>query len=127
MNTMAYMSDLDCHAGDDLSSIRDELCRQLELAAQRIESDPDDASLMLDGLIWRLVAARFLAHNGALPSREHLLAQLDEHEPILARRVRLALRAPNARARLVHAQFLYALLLEADSESERNLARLEAV
>lgn len=124
---MAYPSNLDRYAGSDLSHLRVELSHQLELAAQQVESDPDDASLILDGLIWRLVAEGYLAHNSALPSREHLLARLDESDPAFARRVRLALRAPDARARLVHAQQLYALLLEADSESEHIPARLEAV
>ncbi|HEV8192601.1 MAG TPA: hypothetical protein VGP82_14130 [Ktedonobacterales bacterium] len=124
---MAYISDLDRHVGDDLSHIRDELSSQLELAAPRIESDPDDASLMLDGLIWRLGAALSLARSGALASRERLLVQLDENDPILARRLRLALRAPDARARLVHAQQQYSLVLESESQIECILARLEAV
>lgn len=124
---MAYLNDIEHYSDADLLPIRDELSRQLVLAAQLIESDPDEASLILDGLIWELIAAHYLARNGASPSRERLLAHLDAHDPALARRVRLALRAPDARARLVHAQQLHARLLEDQAENVRMLAPLEAV
>src|SRR5579885_2748932 len=108
---MAYLNDFDSNAAP---YVRGKLAYQLELAARQIESDPDDASLLLDGLICRIVEAHYLERHGALPRREHLLARLDADDPALARRVRLALRAPDAHARLVHARQLYALLLEAE-------------
>jgi len=120
---MAYLSDLDRNAAP---YVWGELSYLLERAAQQIESDPDEASLILDGLICRIVSAHYLARYGASPSREHMLARLDAEDPALARRVRLALRAPDARARLVHARQLYALLLETEDGGERELAPLEA-
>jgi len=115
---MAYAHDFGRYAGREFSRERAELGRQLDLAAEWIERDPDGASLLLDGLIWRIVAARYMAHHGAPPSRERLLAELDEDEPGLARWARLALRAPDARARLVHAQHLYSLVFEPSLEDE---------
>lgn len=121
---MAYLSDLDRNAAP---YVWGELSYLLERAAQQIESDPDDASLILDGLICRIISAHYLARYGALPSRENLLSRLDAEDPALARRVRLALRAPDARARLVHARQLYALLREAEDDGERALAPLAAL
>ena len=121
---MAYLSDLDHNAAPYMWG---ELSYELELAAQQIESDPDDTSLILDGLICRIVSAHYLARYGALSSRERLLPRLDAKDPPLARRVRLALRAPDAHARLVHARQLYALVLESEDGGDQEFAQLEAL
>ena len=124
---MAYLNDFKRPVGADLLYMHDDLARQLDQAALQIDVDPDEASLILDGLIWQLIAARYLAHNDVLPSRERLLAQIDANDPALARRVRLALRAPDAHARLIHVQQLRALLIESGAQEQRIPARLEAI
>ncbi len=79
--------------------------------AQRAESyDPDLAALYLDGALRRLMAL-FAGNPGgdALSAAQSLLA-LDQERPDIARRMRLALRAPHVEARLAHCWALLDLL-----------------
>lgn len=78
------------------------LSEPLAAAAQAIEHDPDAAALLLEGLLERMLGAWYVARGWPVPAREALLADLDQRAPELARRVRLALRAPNVSARLAH-------------------------
>ncbi len=123
---MAFLSDLESPAADGLPNLRAELALQLALAERQIASDPDGASLILDGAIWEIAAACYLARHDVWPSRQHVLSRLDADDPAFARRVRLALRAPDVRARLVHANQLYALLIEFESAGEQPFSALEA-
>lgn len=124
---MAYRNEYAHCVGADQFHLPEDLARQIVLAARKVDVDPDEASLILDGLIWQLLAVRYLAENEELPDRERLLAQLDLNDPALARRVRLALRAPDVHARLAHVQQLCALLIEANAQEERIPAHAEAM
>lgn len=73
-------------------------------AAGLLERDPDAAALLLDGVLRRVGAGWFLARGLAVPPPERLLERLAERDAPLAWRLRLALRAPDARARLIAAR-----------------------
>lgn len=76
------------------------LAEILDAAAARIASDPDEALLLLDGLLPRMIAY-WLARRGCVVGGRHaLLDAVAEHDDLLAYHARLALRAPNAYARL---------------------------
>jgi len=62
---------------------------------------PDSAALLLDGLAHRMVMAWFACKQGRVPDSVYLLAQLEEELSPLAWWLRLALRAPDAGARLI--------------------------
>lgn len=82
------------------------LARDLLLAERLLPSDPDAAALLLDGAPRRIVVS-WLALRGApcAPNSapgDDLLAQVERVAPAVAWRLRLALRAPHAEARLAH-------------------------
>lgn len=81
------------------------------MRAQRaLPHDPDLAALYLDGALRNLMAlacGQVSVHESQ--HAESLLA-LDHQRPDIARRLRLALRAPHAEARLAHCWALIELL-----------------
>lgn len=81
---------------------------ELRAAAEAMERDPDAAALALDGMLWRIIRAWYAAYD--VPSRwsGDPLVDLAQRAPELAWRLRLALRAPDAAARLAHARQLLA-------------------
>jgi hypothetical protein len=84
------------------------------LRAQRIAPlDPDLAAYAIDGALRALIERAHADRADSLGACENPLLHLDYLDPALARRFRLALRAPNLEARLDH---LWALidLLRAD-------------
>jgi hypothetical protein len=82
-----------------------EIVAMLDRAAALLDADPDAAALLLDGLIGRLAGALAQAYAASDGIADLLLA-LDRHAPSIAYRLRLALRAPDAAARLVHCRQL---------------------
>ena len=86
------------------------LSEPLAAAAQAIECDPDAAALLLDGLLERILDVWYAARGWPVPAQEARLADLDERSPELAKRVRLALRAPDVSARLAHCRQLLRVL-----------------
>jgi hypothetical protein len=84
-----------------------EIAAALDRAAAILDADADAAALLLDGLVCRL--ARALAQVHAYAANDgggDALHALDRHAPAVAYRLRLALRAPDASARLVHCRQL---------------------
>ncbi len=87
-------------------------------AQHSLPYDPDLAALYLDGALRSLLAlVAIQPGNNALPDVQSLLAldhqsllALDHQRPHIARRMRLALRAPHAEARLAHCWALLDLL-----------------
>ena len=80
------------------------------ICAQRLlPRDPDLAAFYIDGALRALIA---LAAVDLAPfdDNDNPLQALDQRDPVLARRFRLALRAPNVAARLDHLNALIALL-----------------
>jgi hypothetical protein len=95
---------------DDAVLLRVALARDLLLAERLLPRDPDAAALLLDGAPRRIVVS-WLALRGAPYMADHaagdapsddLLAQVERVAPPVAWRLRLALRAPHAEARLAH-------------------------
>jgi hypothetical protein len=79
------------------------LAAELAAAAEALARDPDAAALLLDGLLRRVAAGWFQVRGLAVPDAEDLLGRLADEDAPFAWRVRLALRAPDARARFVAA------------------------
>jgi hypothetical protein len=67
--------------------------------------DPDAAAFELDGLLYRIARVWCQAKAGGLPPSD-LLQQPASDAPLFALRLRLALRAADARARLAHLWWL---------------------
>jgi len=86
-----------------------EIADALDRAAAILDADPDAAALLLDGLVCRLARALARAYAAGEDAADPLLA-LDRHAPSVAYRLRLALRAPDASARLIHCRQLCQLL-----------------
>lgn len=80
-----------------------ELNLVLRRAELLVSGAPDSAALLLDGILQRL-AALCLGRQGASARQGDWLPLLDAHAPVLSLRLRLALRAPNIEARIVHAR-----------------------
>lgn len=72
--------------------------------------DADLAALLLDGVMGRIAACWYARHVGMEPEAGAQLADLARRDAAFARRLRLALRAPDAAARLAHARDLLAAL-----------------
>jgi hypothetical protein len=68
--------------------------------------EPDRAALVLDGVAQRLVMSWFAESGGRVPEAIYLLPRLEEEMSPLAWWLRLALRAPDVGARLVHCRRL---------------------
>jgi hypothetical protein len=84
------------------------LALELRVAAETSERDPDAAALVLDGMLWRIIHAWYAAIDFPAPRAGNLLLDLEQRAPELAWRLRLALRAPDAGARLAHARHVLA-------------------
>jgi hypothetical protein len=83
----------------------------LDEAADLLDADPDAAALLLDGALRRLADEWYAQQGLAAPGPAQLLADLEHRCQPLGWLLRLALRAPDARARLVHAQGLAGAML----------------
>jgi hypothetical protein len=68
--------------------------------------EPDRAALILDGVARRMVMSWFAESGARVPEPEFLLPRLEEAMSPLAWWLRLALRAPDVDARLVHCRRL---------------------
>lgn len=79
-----------------------DLILAIEAADALMERDPDIAALQLDGLILRIAAEWFALHRRPQPSVDAFLSELERLDQAIAWRLRVALRAPNAHARLIH-------------------------
>ncbi|HYM29562.1 MAG TPA: hypothetical protein VET66_15535 [Steroidobacteraceae bacterium] len=83
---------------------------ELDEAARALVQDGDLAALLLDGLLSRVAGCWYARHVGVEPEARAQLADLSQRDAPFARRLRLALRAPDAAARLAHARALLAAL-----------------
>jgi hypothetical protein len=90
---------------DDARIERLEIVAALCRADAVLARDPDAAALELDGLLYRIARVWCQAKAGGLSPSE-LLQQPVSDAPLVALRLRLALRAPDVRARLVHLWWL---------------------
>jgi len=72
----------------------------------------DSAALLLEGAPQRILACWYLQRGAVCPAEYDLLAQMERDSPPVAWRLRLALRAPHARAKLGHCWALLALIAE---------------
>lgn len=88
----------------------DGLARRWWRAAELIEAQPDEAALLLDGLLGEIVEDWCLHHEQAPGDAAEMLRLIERWEPLFGWRLRLALRAPNGRARLEHCAALLAML-----------------
>ncbi len=86
------------------------LVDDLDEAARALERDADLAALLLDGVLGRIAACWYARHIGMEPEASAQLADLSQRDVPFARRLRLALGAPDAAARLVHARGLLRVL-----------------
>ena len=90
----------------------DEWARLCDRADALLAAQPDEAALLLDGLLYRI--AREWEQHELLPAGapEDLLARIEHEAPQIGWRLRLALQAPDARARLVACRALIEALGE---------------
>ena len=112
MIALDQMLDVSLRRGWRDDAAHGEIAAALDRAAAILDADPDAAALLLDGLVRRLahaLARAYAASDGAGNPLDPLLA-LDRHAPSVAYRLRLALRAPDVVARLVHFRGLCQLL-----------------
>ncbi|MGH2514399.1 MAG: hypothetical protein ACRDHP_01980 [Ktedonobacterales bacterium] len=86
----------------------DEWARRCDRAAELLDAQPDEAAMLLDGLLQRIACewaqslrARQAAPLPAEAPEQNLLALIEDAAPPVGWRLRLALRAPDVRARLV--------------------------
>ena len=100
----------DDNAGD--SAARDQrsqweeplaLVAELRRVDWLLRDDVDAAALLLDGVLWRVVSFAFERAGVQAPPRERVFEAMEALAPPVCWRLRLALRAPNAQARLLHA------------------------
>lgn len=109
MIALDQMLDVSLRRGWRDDAAHGEIAAALDHAAAILDADPDAAALLLDGLVCRLahaLARAYAASDGAGDP----LGALDRHAPSVAYRLRLALRAPDVAARLVHCRQLRQLL-----------------
>lgn len=98
------------HQPERLRLPYDEIVHNLERAQYALQDDPDMAALYLDGALRDLLALA-AGLRGAQPAHaDEALYLLDRQGPLFAQRFRLALRAPNPEARLIHSRLLLDLL-----------------
>jgi hypothetical protein len=105
-------SDGDNCAADPAPERRVKLAGVLQCAGALMEQDADGAALLLDGVLRVIAAEWFRDQARPEPAAHELLAELQAAAPPLAGRLRLALRAPHAQARLFHAWALLHDVLE---------------
>ena len=91
-------------------SPNDSIVADLERAQRALRDDPDLAALYLDGALRELLALAACPGGVYPPQPRAALYDLERSRPLLAQRIRLALRAPNVEARLVHCWSLLDLL-----------------
>lgn len=107
--------DVDASANARAASLdypRDLLLRQCERAAALVNVRPDEAALLLDGLLGH-IASEWEQRLGLEPvPPEERLVHIERVAPLIGWRLRLALRAPHVRARLVACQAMLAALFE---------------
>ncbi|HLZ22908.1 MAG TPA: hypothetical protein VKQ30_12370 [Ktedonobacterales bacterium] len=99
------------------------LSRICDEAGRLIESQPDEAALLLDGLLNRIVHEweQGKPLEAAVPGG--MVARIEREAPLVSWRLRLALRAPDAQARLAHCRALIELVDERrDQQVGRNNA-----
>jgi hypothetical protein len=89
---------------------RASIVADLVRAQRALPDDPDLAALHLDGALRSMLALVDSQDNSQAPSFALSLLALDHQRPHLARRLRLALRAPHVEARLAHCWALIKLL-----------------
>ncbi|MEO7003621.1 MAG: hypothetical protein ABI274_17705 [Ktedonobacterales bacterium] len=97
------------------ASIASDLLRAQQLLAEdqaEEHGESDRAALLLEGAPQRLLACWYVQRGEVSPAERDLLAQVERDSPPVAWRLRLALRAPHARARLGHCWALLALIAE---------------
>jgi hypothetical protein len=99
----AAHSDAENCAADLALERRVKLAAVLQCAGALMEQDADGAALLLDGVLRAIAAEWFREQARPEPAVHALLAELQATAPRLAGRLRLALRAPHAQARLFHA------------------------
>jgi hypothetical protein len=89
-----------------------DLARRCDRAALLLERQPDEAALLLDGLLYHIL--REWERDQRLPaaSPEVMLVRIERAAPLVGWRMRLALRAPDARARLAACRALIEALSE---------------
>jgi hypothetical protein len=90
--------------GDYDSAYYEHVLDQAALLLAR--GEPDRAALILDGLAQRMVISWFAESGARVPEPSYLLPRLEEEMSPLAWWLRLALRAPDVDARLVHCRRL---------------------
>lgn len=93
-------------ARHDMGAVR----HALDAAAELIEDDPDAAAWRLDGVLRRIIQVWYARRGLRAPSDDRLLLDVERQSPPIAWRLRLALRAPDARARLAHLRGLLAAM-----------------
>ena len=81
----------------------------LAYAAYLLERDPDAAALEVNGALPAMVEAWYAQQGEYPPARDQMLRDLAERAPHIADALRLALRAPDARARVRSAERLLAV------------------
>jgi hypothetical protein len=96
---------------DAYDARRASVIADLMRAQRALLHDPDLAALYLDGALRQLLALVAIQIGGSQAASQALsLRALDHLRPHLARRLRLALRAPHVEARLAHCWALIELL-----------------
>ncbi|HLY31829.1 MAG TPA: hypothetical protein VKQ36_12440 [Ktedonobacterales bacterium] len=95
--------------------LRAALMYELLQAEAQLRSDPDGAALRLDGALRRIAEGWFVARGLLCPPEHELLPRLDAIAPAVSGRLRLALHAPNAPARLIHCRALLRAALADDA------------
>jgi len=100
--------------GDDVERgegpARAAVAGRLRAAAHLLPDDPDAAALLLDGLLQEIARLWCAAAGLPVPAPALRPALVERHDQPFGWRLRLALRAPDVRARLVHCAALYGLL-----------------
>ncbi len=91
-------------------ALRASVISDLMRAQRALPHDSDLAALYLDGALRKLMALAGEQASDFAPQNAESLFALDHQRPGIARRLRLALRAPHAEARLAHCWALIELL-----------------
>lgn len=99
-----------------------ELACVLACAEQLIERQPDDAALLLDGVLHRIASTWHQRERLPGVPEEDLLASIERVAPSVGWRLRLALRAPDVRARLAHCRAVLGVIAEWERACERHSA-----
>lgn len=82
----------------------------LAYAAFLLERDPDSAALMVNGVLPAMIDIWYAQQGNYRPARDQVIGDLAARAPQVAELLRLAVRALDARARVIAAQRLLAAL-----------------